>query len=268
MVFAHRWSLERKLGRKLSADEMARHTCDNPPCVNPDHLIPGSRSDNMMDMLQRNRRRSTVGIKQDQRHGLTPYERFMSYVDTETTPDGCHPWTGRTSYGRGKFGARKDGKRVQYVATRWLMEHVLGRELKPDEVVRHKCDNPICVRREHLEMGTAADNARDIVERGYHHNASKTHCKNGHPFDEANTYINPASGARQCRTCRSASRKEQRDEKPKKPRTPKTHCPQGHPYDEENTYVHPRTGSKHCRACNRERVRAHYQRTSSTPASA
>lgn len=31
-------------------------------------------------------------------------------------------------------------------------------------------------------------------------NAAKTHCKHGHPFDEANTQIAP-SGARKCRTC-------------------------------------------------------------------
>jgi WhiB family transcriptional regulator, redox-sensing transcriptional regulator len=33
-----------------------------------------------------------------------------------------------------------------------------------------------------------------------HHNASKTHCKRGHPFDLANTYYAP-DGQRRCRTC-------------------------------------------------------------------
>jgi hypothetical protein len=43
-----------------------------------------------------------------------------------------------------------------------------------------------------------------------HHNQTpsnnhraKTHCSEGHPFDEANTYVNPMTGARSCRTCRS-----------------------------------------------------------------
>jgi WhiB family transcriptional regulator, redox-sensing transcriptional regulator len=33
-----------------------------------------------------------------------------------------------------------------------------------------------------------------------HPQASKTHCKHGHPFDAANTYYTP-DGRRRCRTC-------------------------------------------------------------------
>lgn len=32
-----------------------RHTCDNPPCINPDHLIPGTTAENAADMSMRHR---------------------------------------------------------------------------------------------------------------------------------------------------------------------------------------------------------------------
>ena len=35
--------------------KITRHTCDNPPCVNPAHLLDGSYKDNTADMLKRER---------------------------------------------------------------------------------------------------------------------------------------------------------------------------------------------------------------------
>lgn len=54
-VQANRFALELKLGRSLMADEVSRHTCDNPPCCNDDHLIPGSKADNSADAVDRER---------------------------------------------------------------------------------------------------------------------------------------------------------------------------------------------------------------------
>lgn len=51
----HRYSLERKLGRPLLTEEIACHQCDNPICINPDHLEVGSHQDNMNEMKERKR---------------------------------------------------------------------------------------------------------------------------------------------------------------------------------------------------------------------
>lgn len=35
--------------------DIVRHTCDNPRCINPEHLVGGTQQDNMQDRLVRGR---------------------------------------------------------------------------------------------------------------------------------------------------------------------------------------------------------------------
>lgn len=53
----HKRVLEIKIGRKLKVnyDELTRHTCDNPQCCNPDHLVIGTHQENYEDMVARGR---------------------------------------------------------------------------------------------------------------------------------------------------------------------------------------------------------------------
>ena len=52
---AHRYFYERHHGR-VADGLLVRHLCDNPPCVNVDHLLVGTASDNSQDCLNRGRR--------------------------------------------------------------------------------------------------------------------------------------------------------------------------------------------------------------------
>lgn len=52
IVGAHRVAFEIANGYKPN---ICRHTCDNPPCVNPKHLLDGTQKDNMMDCAQKMR---------------------------------------------------------------------------------------------------------------------------------------------------------------------------------------------------------------------
>lgn len=55
-VKAHRASFAAFV-RPLIAGETVCHRCDNPPCINPDHLFAGTMLDNTRDMIAKGRRR-------------------------------------------------------------------------------------------------------------------------------------------------------------------------------------------------------------------
>lgn len=61
MVWAHRMSWQFAHG-EVPAGMFVLHQCDNPPCVNPDHLFIGSKLDNARDRDAKCRRAAPIGV--------------------------------------------------------------------------------------------------------------------------------------------------------------------------------------------------------------
>jgi len=56
----------------------------------------------------------------------------------------------------------------------------------PQGVIRHSCDNRACVNPRHMEIGTYADNSRDMVERGRSCKGERHH---GHKITEQDVSV-------------------------------------------------------------------------------
>jgi len=110
----------------------------------------------------------------------------------------CHVWVKGTNRGYGQIMANHKT---------WLI-HRLSWTLANGPIpkgmcVLHRCDNPPCHNVAHLWLGTQLQNIADRVAKGrggINWQASKTHCPLNHPYDEANTRIQP-DGSRGCKTC-------------------------------------------------------------------
>lgn len=66
-ISAHRFSFQTFNGN-IPEDKWVLHHCDNPSCVNPDHLYLGSRQDNVNDREKRNRNKIHLIFRSGENH--------------------------------------------------------------------------------------------------------------------------------------------------------------------------------------------------------
>ena len=86
------------------------------------------------------------------------------------TEDDCWECTSHKPMSNGRYyqitvGSRKDGTRRPIMLHRFMYEYYVG-EIEEGLILRHTCDNDMCINPEHLLKGTNQDNSDDMVRRG------------------------------------------------------------------------------------------------------
>lgn len=81
------------------------------------------------------------------RRGIPESDLISKFWQKVDKSGDCWVWTGPKRNGYGQYRQQRT-HRISWV------------------VVMHKCDNPACVRPDHLALGTQADNLRDMHEKG------------------------------------------------------------------------------------------------------
>lgn len=123
---------------------------------------------------------------------LTRIERFMAKVEM-ITESGCWIWLGSVT--RGGYGLFQADRLMG--AHRFAYEHFIG-TIPTGLQIDHLCRVRCCVNPAHLEAVTGKVN----TNRGRRWESEKTHCPQGHPYDESNT--KRWKNNRYCRECSNA----------------------------------------------------------------
>lgn len=144
---------------------------------------------------------------------VSQFESKVAFIPFHT----CWEWTGaRMPRGYGVYGYKwKVKNQLAHRVSYMLYKGPIAAGLQID----HLCRNRGCVNPNHLEAVTGKENNRRSNSSSAN-NSRKTHCKNGHPFNERNTYTS-ALGSRICRRCQAdfqiKLRRKIRDSLPRTP---------------------------------------------------
>lgn len=192
---AHRVAYELAIG-PIPDGLLVRHRCLYSTCVNPQHLTVGTYTENLLDRYRAGCRmvrpaplppRPRLNLERPclhcgaffkpqhqgvkycsyahsvaARYGNSEIDRFWAKVDKSGA---CWLWTGATH----KFGyglAAYQGMQTCAHRIAWL---IVNGPIPDGLLVCHNCpgqDNPLCVRPDHMFLGTHTDNMQDCARKG------------------------------------------------------------------------------------------------------
>lgn len=111
----------------------------------------------------------------------------------------------RDKNGRDRVHLYRGGRVSRYLAHYLVALAFIGPRPAGHDVC-HRDDDKRNNHHSNLRYDTKAENMMDRVRNGIHHNANKTHCPSGHPYEGDNVVLQRSrSGVRRaCRECRRA----------------------------------------------------------------
>lgn len=77
-TYLHRYVYEKEFG-EIPKGLVVRHICDNPNCINIEHLVLGTHADNVADRVERGR--SAKGVNNGRSKLTEEQARFIKYND-------------------------------------------------------------------------------------------------------------------------------------------------------------------------------------------
>ncbi|MEW6248699.1 MAG: HNH endonuclease signature motif containing protein [Nitrospirota bacterium] len=238
---AHRYAYEQVWG-PIPKGLVVHHTCNQPRCVNPNHLEAVTMRENTLRgsspsscnakkmhcskghpyspenlvfrkgirccrtcerMRAARTRQGAVG--RDKRPSAR-WERFLRHVQKAPGPLKTHCWLWTGYVEAAGYGITYIGKR-QVMAHRFAYLQWYG-SIPPNLQIDHLCQNRACVNPDHLEAVTPRENTirgSSPIAR----NVEVTHCPKGHPYSGKNLYITK-KGFRQCVLCSRARTRQHR----------------------------------------------------------
>lgn len=122
---------------------------------------------------------------------------------------GCWEWQAAKRDGYGNYSVQVDGNHRNVSAHRFAYEALVG-PIPEGFEIDHLCKNRSCCNPSHLEVVTGTENTRrGDSPSGL--NARKTHCNQGHEYNDENCYFLPNGGGRRCRVCKLDQERIRRD---------------------------------------------------------
>lgn len=109
MVSAARLSWGWANNQRFPTDKFACHTCDNPGCVNPDHIFPGTNRENQLDAIAKGRNPRSAKTRCKWGHPLSG-ENIYIWTDGVHTKRLCKS-CGRIKANRYYHEGRRDPRR-------------------------------------------------------------------------------------------------------------------------------------------------------------